>query len=454
MAVFNTIILSQLEDEIRFDSQYYSPDNIILEEEIKSFPTILLGSVAAVTDGQHGYFKLDENSEIRQITAKCIKEGLINKSSADRLSAVTHLNNLRSSLEKSDILVTTAGTIGQIGLVTDDIPPANIDQDVGRITIHNSEVSPYFVWAFLQTKFGQFQIERFTTGQVQTHLSLKKMKKLRIPELSNHLEIKEIVEKFVSAKKAEKDLYIQAQSLFESELGLGKLKFKKPVGYTARFSELGRSHRADSEFFNPELRYFWQNLSARYEITSISKYVAVLKFSNPTYGKDGMPIITQKHLGTISPEGYSDELQTTNSWQRANPDALLQLKDILFYSVGAYLGKTNLWLNSDVAVPASFITLLRCHDHHDAGFLQIFLNSRYGLLQSKCFQSGTSQQYIYPKDIRKFLIPVVDNELKMKLNQMVLQSFKKGLEAKKLLTQAKTRVEELIDQVSDERRRQ
>ncbi len=106
-----------------------------------------------------------------------------------RRSSLTHNNNLRSSLAVNDVLVTTAGAIGQIGLVTEEIPPANIDQDIGRISIHNNGVSPYFVWAFLQSKFGRFQIDRFITGQVQTHLSLRKMKKLRIPLVSNHIVI-------------------------------------------------------------------------------------------------------------------------------------------------------------------------------------------------------------------------------------------------------------------------
>ena len=126
MAVINHIQLSELEDEIRFDPHYYTPENMLFEEEIKAFQTIFLGSVALITDGQHGYFKLDESSEIRQITAKCIKEGLIDKTNADRLSHITHNNNLRSSLAVNDVLVTTAGTIGQIGLVTEEIPPANI----------------------------------------------------------------------------------------------------------------------------------------------------------------------------------------------------------------------------------------------------------------------------------------------------------------------------------------
>ena len=76
------------------------------------------------------------------------------------------------------------------------------------------------------------------------------------------------------------------------------------------------------------------------------------------------------------------------------------------------------------------------------------LNSRYGILQSKCFQSGTSQQYIYPKDIRKFLIPEVNEKLRKTLNELVSQSYEKGIESKRLLDQAKTRVEQLIEEAA------
>ena len=266
--IMNCVSLSQLEDEIRFDAQYYMPDNMLFEEEIQEFPTILLGNVALITDGQHGYFKLDEKSEIRQITAKCIKDGVVDKSKADHLSILTHSKNLRSSLKQNDILITTAGTIGQVGLVTDDIPPANIDQDIGRIAIHNSDVSPFFIWAFLQSKFGRFQIERAITGQIQTHLSLNKMKKLRIPLLSNHKEVEEIVSRFLASKKVAKESYVCAQQLLEAELGLDKISFQKPVGYTARFSEAMTGGRIDADYFQPQYsvaRAFVQAYPGGYE---------------------------------------------------------------------------------------------------------------------------------------------------------------------------------------------
>ena len=226
----------------------------------------------------------------------------------------------------------------------------------------------------------------------------------------------------------------------------GKLRFKKPVGYMAQFSEMASSRRSDAEFFNPALRYFQREIAKKHSLASITEFVSILKFSNPPYGSDGVPIITQKHLGKISPDKYGNDLVAQDSWITTNPLAVLRKNDLLYYSVGAYLGKTNLWQSDDRAVHASFITILRCHDQAHAGFLQILLNSTYGILQSKCFQSGTSQPYIYPKDIRRFLVPDVPVSLRQKIHNLVLESYEKAEESKRLPNQAKSRVEQLIEE--------
>jgi type I restriction enzyme, S subunit len=178
----------------------------------------------------------------------------------------------------------------------------------------------------------------------------------------------------------------------------------------------------------------------------LSEYADILKFSNPPYGTEGIPIITQKHLGTIVPTDYGDDLVTPNSWAINNPSAVLRKNDLLYYSVGAYLGKTNQWLSDEKAVHASFITMLRCHSEVDASYIQVLLNSRYGILQSKCFQSGTSQPYIYPKDIRRFLVPNIPQAIRAQIQSLVIESHEKSKESRQLLEQAKSRVEQLIEE--------
>lgn len=446
MAIVNTIPLSQLEDEVRFDPQYYTSENMLFEDEIRSFPTIFLGTVAIITDGQHGYFKLDEKSEIRQITAKCLKEGLVDKSSADRLSSITHLKNLRSSLEINDVLVTTAGTIGQIGLVTEEIPPANIDQDIGRIAIHNSEVSPFFVWAFLQSKFGRFQFERFTTGQVQTHLSLTKMKKLRIPLLSNHAEVEKIVGNFVASKKAAKDLYAQAQHILESELCLNNLSFQKPAGYTTRLRELEQSRRTDAQHYQPRFVQLIRHLA-----DFPSKRTRDIRTYNrrgvqPLYVEKGpIDVVNSQHLG---PEHIDyDGLEKTSAVAfEASAEGQIQKNDLLIYTTGAYIGRTNIFLHDGPALASNHVNILRLNSGIDAAYMSLVFQSIIGQFQTQKHARGSAQAELYPADIDRFIVPLLNLSKQIAIGDLVRKSLDKKQESKRLLDQAKTRVEQLIEE--------
>jgi type I restriction enzyme M protein len=446
MAVINHIHLSELEDEARFDSQYYTTENMLFEEEIKAFPTIYLGTVALITDGQHGYFKLDEDSEIRQITAKCIKEGLVDKTNADRLSHITHNNNLRSSLAVNDVLVTTAGTIGQIGLVTEEIPPANIDQDIGRIAINKNGVSQYFIWAFLQSKFGRFQIERFTTGQVQTHLSLKKMKKLRIPLLSNHAEVEEIVKRFVESKTAAKEFYTEAQHLLESELGLDKLKFKDPVGYTAQFSELEQSRRLDPEHFYPAFQNLVANLPNHVKLAPLGTQLTFCqRGKQPAYSKDGLPVVNSKH---VQPNKVVLEGNRTASVS-ADTNLRIRQGDILMNGTGrGTLGRAAPYLAAEAAIPDNHVTILRSPTL-DPAYLSFYLNSLAGQVQVEMHQRGTSGQLeLYPFDIRKFLVWIAPDSFQKEIRNLYDQAAASERRSRELLYQAKTRVEQLIEEAA------
>jgi hypothetical protein len=445
MSVINRIALSQLDDDLRFDSQYYTSDNMLLEREILAFPTRLLGRIALITDGQHGYFKLDEESEIRQITAKCIKDGLVDKTKADHLSTLTHNNNLRSSLAPNDVLVTTAGTIGEIGLVTDDIPPANIDQDIGRIAIHDPSVSPLFIWAFLQSKFGRFQIDRSTTGQVQTHLSLEKMKKLRLPLLSNYGSVEDTVSNYVSSTRASRDLYQSAQQCLESELGLDKLTFQKPIGYTARFSQIELSLRFDAEHYNPEFHVL------KGQVTKSARFIRFgtdIQFcrrgQQPRYSHSGPKVVNSKH---VQPNKVVLE---DNRSAFPNPVAALNIgkNDLLLNGTGVgTIGRAAPYLREDVAVPDNHVTMIRTFKL-DPVFLSVFLNSRMGQAQVRKYQRGSSGQLeLYPQDIMNFEVWDAPDPLQQELRRLIVDAGAAQERSQRLLAEAKMQVEQLIEEV-------
>ncbi|WP_377130624.1 hypothetical protein [Rufibacter roseus] len=322
-----------------------------------------------------------------------------------------------------------------------------------RVNTNEDLVLPEFLTMYLNTEFGKGQIRRRAMPSInQANVSAAELRRIFIPlvDLVEQNSLKKIFNRSYNLKKESQALYQKATQLLEQELGLDKITFEKPKRYSARFSEVVNSNRADGEFYNPELKNYYKYITETQGriLKPLTYFTKVIKFSNPDYASEGVPIITQKHLTKISPEGYNSFPIASEEWVSKNSAALLRENDLLFYSVGAYLGKTNIWFSDDRAVHASFITMLRCDNKFDAGYLMVLLNSKYGILQSKVYQSGSSQPYIYPKDIRQFLIPDINEDLKKQLYELIRSSYDSKIESQRLLEKAKARVEQLIEEGS------
>lgn len=446
MAVWNHVSTSNLVGALRLDAEFWQPAYLAKEQVIRTGRHIALGSLVSTFKKGIFYILAREYTDHGIPFYRSSNVGAI-LPKEDGLAFITpakHESERKTALEAGDLMIVKTGRSGASVVL---VPQCNVSQDVIAVRVRRERVNPYFLALYLNTSFGSSEMNRWFQGQVQPHLSLGDARRIWIALVSSEAQegFERTVKTAAHLQNDAESAYDEAQRLLELELGLDELIFQKTVGYTTRLSDLENSRRSDAEFYNPELRFLWANLSNKFDLRRLPEFVKVAKFSNPDYGDNGFPIVTQKHLRNISPEGYGDDLRTTTTWGAANPSAFLRTNDLLFYSVGAYLGKTNIWLSGDEAVPGSFITLLRCHEATDSGFLQVLLNSRYGLLQSKCFQSGTSQQYIYPKDIRRFLVPDISNDLRKQIHMLVLESYARERESKALLEQAKTRVEQLIE---------
>lgn len=445
MAVWSTTSYKRLLIDNRIDAEYYKKDieKLVLFIEKNSFE-FLNKYIEILTDGKHGGVNYT-NEGVLFIRNQNVKNGIILLDEKKFISENESSQSVRAELNEGDIVLTTIGTIGESAIINKYIPKSTINQNLVKIRVKN--INPYFLSVFFLTKYGKNQIIRLASGNVQPIIVYPNLKKIRIPNIVNEKQekIADNYKKSIDKLEQSKDLYNQATKLLEQELGLDKIKFEKKKSFTANFSEIVENNRIDGDFHNPNLKSFYKQISNKFELKKITNFADVLKFSNPDYSKDGIPIITQRHLSDISPENYGDTI-ASNLWVNKNSNAILKENDLLYYSVGAYLGKTNLWYNAEKAVPASFITLLRCKNIIDSEFLMIMLNSAFGILQSKVYQSGTSQQYIYPKDIRRFLIADINTELKLKISELVKGSFEAKKQSKLLLEQAKKRVEELIEE--------
>lgn len=442
MAVWSEVGLSEIEGAGRIDAEYYQPIYIKERAALRALPHIRLGNVAYVTDGQHGYHVVDPDSDIKHITARCVVDNVVIADNADRLGIETHLKNMRSSLETGDVLLQTAGTIGNAGVVTEDVLPANIDQDVARICIHDKvALSPWYVSVFINSTLGQMQTTFEATGQVQKHLSLGAVRQLLIPLLPQQDVIADIAIRANERRFQSKALYAEAENLLLHELGLDTLDLSHELTYERDFKEVAAADRFDAQFFQPKYQKVVDALSKHWTVEAIGSWGKVLKGrSVGEYTETGVPVIRSGDL---------TDIENVEGFKNASPaDDLFYLErgDVCISSIGfGSIGKVQVFDKEEQSyATVSEVTVVR-QSRVNPYYLQFFLQSLAGQLQiEKWITGATGQLHLYPRDVGKFVVPILPEAKQFQFEEIVNKARQTKQDAKQLLEDAKRQVERLI----------
>lgn len=442
MAVWNIVNRTDFRSHANIMAEHYQLERIRAEEYLKSISTYRIKDLYKEVIQIISPSKLEDSWNVYDLT-----DGISNflttephytKSSSAKKVAVENdfvISRLRSYLKEMAV-----------------VPNCNYKMAFStEYLVYRSKqsITASLLLPFSLSSYVQSILKWAQMGNEHPRFSSETFGDIFIPNciLAHSNEISAYIAEAIECQKQSQALYHQAETLLAKELQLDQLKLSNKKWYSTQYGEVLNRLRSDAEFYNPKLAQYYEHFShIGLDMKCICDFVKVKKFNNPTYAKEGLPIITQRHLSVISPENYGDFPIADPNWCNKNTEAVLKKEDLLYYSVGAYLGKTNVWLNDDNAVFASFITLMRCKDVIDSCFLMLLLNSPFGILQSKVFQSGTSQPYIYPKDIKQFLVPDITRKRKEALFDLIHKSYSAMNQSKQLLAQAKHRVEELIEQ--------
>ena len=141
-------------------------------------------------------------------------------------------------------------------LVTKETLPANIDQDVARISWkYKSGFLPEFVLAYLNSSFGQDYMARHSSGMVQQGLSLQKVRDIPLPIMSREVQrsIAMVVESALLCRRNAEKAMANADKQISSGLGLENWQAPEPLSYVRRSSEAFAAGRLDAEYFSPNI---------------------------------------------------------------------------------------------------------------------------------------------------------------------------------------------------------
>ncbi len=446
MAVWSIVKVSELEGSNRLDAEYYRPEYLGAAEKLRGSGAECLGNL--LSDIRYGIYTepdyLDEGTDfIRALNLEELAvRGEIRKV---RASVVPNANYL---LIPGDILIVRSGAnVGNVGIIVDRFEGATFGSYTIRLRIKDP-LNPYVLYMFLKSKYGRLQTVRFRTGLAQPNINIPNLKFLQIVSQfpsSLQKDIESLVKQSHRKVINSESLYLQAERMVLKKIGWNNLDLSQPKWWSAPLARARETNRLDAEHFQPK----YDKLIAHLKNTGKAKPLGKIATHSrrglqPQYVESGeVVVVNSRHLGRYMLDLDATERTDEGFWGK-NKRSRLRRHDVLLYSTGAYIGRTNAWLASRKAIASNHVTIIRPDDSCNPLYLAVFLNSPLGLLQTEKWASGSGQREIYPDDISRFLIYLPPKKFQQKIADLVQKSWNTSRRARAMLDDAKQMVEEIL----------
>jgi len=454
MAVWSLATFSGITIFDRCDGEYFLPIYIKNENELDLINTTPLPTMFHVSDGNHlSVSKHFSNVGIPYFRGQDINDFFLENALPIRIPEKVFLSPMmtRSHFYAGDVLLSIVGTIGSLSIVPESFGPATGSCKIA-ILRSKGNYSPFVLSAFLLSRFGQLQIQRNTRGAVQMGLILKDLVRIRLPifEETAACQIEQLVKQAIESNRKSKASYNQAQHLLESELGLDKLTFKKPVGYTTRFSEVVSNDRVDADFYQVKYKQL-DAIATKFPIKKVKEISE--KLETGVYSQSYSAKGTMYLRGVDIDKGFikSESILKTNLLI-PNPKNMVVKDDIIVTRVGS-IGVCAI-IEDDHSGSLFSDNLIRVRLHEKAKeeiaapYLNLLLNTTYGQMQMTRYSRGSVQQRLNQTQLAQIPIPIIEKEAQSKIKNLLDKHRSAEKESKKLLEQAKARVEKLIEEAA------
>jgi restriction endonuclease S subunit len=449
MAVWTSPHLIETYLNRRIDSEFFDPAYIKAENETLQCHTENLGRLGNFVPGPFGSAfhvqNYDFKSPYRYIRGKDVKPFFLLDDDNRYVPEGDFKRLSKYSVLPHDLMISVVGTLGNVSICTEDDTPAVFSC---KSTIFRSrEVEPYYLLVYLNSHFGRMCLLRRQRGAVQTGLNIEDLRAVPVPRFGDDVEreIANLVQSsHFSAKKA-KASYTQAQQLLESELGLDKLRFDKPAGYTARFSELELSRRADAEFFHVKYDPFLTAAKNYHHGCSSLRSQTTKSFPNFDARKQHGDF-QYIEIGdiSISNGSYSSNILPVDRLP-ANAKIRLSGGEILVSQVRPNRGAiaiVNDFLGRETICSGAFY-VCTANDINRREIIWLYLRCMRNVFEKFC--GGTSYPTIDSRYLSQFPVPFFPDALAEKIRELVITSKEAAQKSEQLLDQAKSRVEQLIE---------
>ena len=440
MIIHSIIQKSQLEEANRLDAEYFVANQFFkkyyLGSEIVDF--VQYGTSKYLNEDKLGYpiLRLNEfeNYFIKEPEKFCdlITEGVF--------------RNLE--LKEGDILICrTNGNpklVGKSAIVMEDKPYAYASY-LFRVRTKSEKINSATLLTYLHSSYGRAEIEKNMMISNQTNFSPARFRLIRIPMFDGELQ-REITLSTQDAYKLSNNaikFYQQAEDLLLEELGISDFEIPQDLTYVVSFSEFENANRIDSDYFQPKYELLISKIKNQVANNLLEVFQNISPDFKPksdeTYKYVELANINSS-IGTI--DGFSEVL---GGEAPSRAKRILKTGDVITSSVEGSLEKVALVDSEQDGFLASTGFFQFRSSQVLPEVLLVLARSIVFQMQIQKETAGTILTAVPKEAIRNIKVPILSRSIQQKIADLVRKSHEARKKSKQLLEEAKSKVEEMIE---------
>lgn len=433
--------------EFRFDPSLHLSEGVKVRETLAELPyeveplssvteRIFLGNIFSriwVKDAQHGVPYLAASDTV-----------LANLDTGQFLAKRQAIEMPYLVLKKGWILMTCSGTLGNTSYTNGNYAGRIATHDLIRVVPNEVKLLGGYVYAFLSSKYGYYQITQSQFGGVVKHINATQAGQIQIPILPEEIVVEsdKMIKESARLREEAVDALAEVHGIFVKEISLNL----KPVSKSVNIQKIiqSKGYRFEGELHISKAKTFLDAIIETFPYQRVGDLTTSLFTENifkREYVDNGVPFMMGSEILKSIPKAskYISHRQASK-------------KDELFVKEGWILMTCSGSVGDVVYVDKQLTQFIYTHDliriipknEENQMYLFGFLSSPIGKKLINLFKYGSVIQHLEAFHVADLPIPILDKQKKF-IAERVKEYVIKNLEAKKLEQDAISLVEAEIE---------
>lgn len=361
-----------------------------------------------------------------------------------------------------DIVVSNTGKyLGFASVVPSSVSECTTNQNVSTLRLKDDcGYTPQFIAAYLNSNFGQREIESLLTRTGQNYLNSTNFKILRIPSVPAEM-IKHITDVLMEAEeKGVKaiELIDKARGIFYSRVGLDFKSIEKQMYFSTDINSF-----AETDLWTPAYSYpLYVNTNAalkeRWSVIPLGEVIKLTKgdeVGSENYigyldrRESNVSFIRTSDIVNYETDQYPDFYIPEETYQDIAQD--IKAGDILFSKDGK-IGQVGMVTVADRAIIASGFCALRLNKKAvEYGLTPEYLFTVLSIREIGIYESkrrtvvASTIPHLREDRVKEMEIPILDKETIDEITSLVREAFKLKAERKRLIADVRKTIDSYFD---------